>query len=117
MSYAAKYARPLWPFATRSHGKTLRGDKRSYQMDPPIPTRRCASGARSRTGGHGDGEAGHALFDIVAASRKTLAADLRVSSLGEYAMLTAAAQNGWLDGDRAMMESLLASSARGLRAC
>jgi porphobilinogen synthase len=32
---------------------------------------------------------------------------------GEYAMLMAAAQNGWLDGDRAMMESLLAFKRAG----
>ncbi len=44
-------------------------------------------------------------------------ADLRLPVSGEYAMLMAAVQNGWLDGDRAIMESLLAFKRAGATAC
>ena len=48
MSYAAKYASAFYgPFRDAvGSAKTLKGDKRTYQMDRPTPTRRCA---RSRS--------------------------------------------------------------------
>jgi porphobilinogen synthase len=36
---------------------------------------------------------------------------------GEYAMIEAAAQNGWIDGEKVMMESLMASSGRAATGC
>ena len=60
MSYAAKYASCFYGPFRDAVGATgaLKGDKKTYQMDPSTPTRRCARSRRPRRGRrHGDGEA------------------------------------------------------------
>ena len=78
--------------------------------------KRCAKCGMDieRRRGHGDGQAGHA----VSGHRASREGEIRVPTYvyqvsGEYAMLKAAAQNGWLDHDKAMMESLLAFKRAG----
>jgi porphobilinogen synthase len=111
LSYAAKYASAFYgPFREAAESTPKSGDRRGYQMDP-------ANGAEALREVALDIEEGAdailvkpagPYLDIVhrvkAATGYPVAA-YQVS--GEYAMLQAAAERGWLDGDRAMMESLI----------
>lgn len=118
MSYAAKYASAFYgPFrdATGS-GTTLTGDKRTYQMDPPNADEALreveldiAEGADMVMV-----KPGLPYLDIVARVKQTFAMPTFVYQVsGEYAMLMAAAENGWLDGESVMMESLIAFKRAG----
>ncbi|MHA1165853.1 MAG: porphobilinogen synthase [Alphaproteobacteria bacterium] len=118
MSYAAKYASAFYgPFrdATGS-GTALKGDKRTYQMDPANGDEALreveldiAEGADMIMV-----KPGMPYLDIIARVKDAFAMPTFVYQVsGEYAMLTAAAQNGWLDGERVMMESLTAFKRAG----
>ncbi len=118
MSYAAKYASAFYgPFRDAiGTAKTLRGDKRSYQMDPANSNEALREVALDLEQGADMVmvKPGMPYLDIVARVAKAFGAPTFAYQVsGEYAMLTAAAQNGWLDGDRAMMESLLAFKRAG----
>ena len=118
MSYAAKYASAFYgPFRDAiGTAKTLRGDKRSYQMDPANSNEALREVALDLEQGADMVmvKPGMPYLDIVARVARTFGAPTFAYQVsGEYAMLTAAAQNGWLDGDRAMMESLLAFKRAG----
>ena len=118
MSYAAKYASAFYgPFRDAiGTAKTLRGDKRSYQMDPANSNEAMREVALDLEQGADMVmvKPGMPYLDIVARVARTFGAPTFAYQVsGEYAMLTAAAQNGWLDGDRAMMESLLAFKRAG----
>ena len=118
MSYAAKYASAFYgPFRDAiGTAKTLRGDKRSYQMDPANSNEAMREVALDLEQGADMVmvKPGMPYLDIVARVAQTFGAPTFAYQVsGEYAMLTAAAQNGWLDGDRAMMESLLAFKRAG----
>lgn len=119
MAYSAKYASAFYgPFrdAVGSKGALGTGDKRTYQMDP------ANSDEALREVGLDIEEGadmvmvkpGMPYLDVVRRVKDTFAAPTFVYQVsGEYAMLHAAAQNGWLDGDRVMMESLLAMKRAG----
>jgi porphobilinogen synthase len=118
LSYAAKYASGFYgPFRDAiGTSATLVGDKRTYQMDPANTDEALREVALDLAEGADMVmvKPGMPYLDIVrrvadAFSVPTFA--YQVS--GEYAMLTAAAQNGWLDGDRVMLESLLAFKRAG----
>ena len=118
MSYAAKYASAFYgPFRDAiGTSKTLRGDKRSYQMDPANSNEALREVALDLEQGADMVmvKPGMPYLDIVRRVADTFGAPTFAYQVsGEYAMLTAAAQNGWLDGDRAMMESLLAFKRAG----
>ncbi|MGA8169263.1 MAG: porphobilinogen synthase [Methylocystis sp.] len=118
MSYAAKYASAFYgPFRDAiGTSKTLRGDKRTYQMDPANSNEALREVALDLEQGADMVmvKPGMPYLDIVARVATTFGAPTFAYQVsGEYAMLTAAAQNGWLDGDRAMMESLLAFKRAG----
>ena len=118
MSYAAKYASAFYgPFRDAiGTAKTLRGDKRSYQMDPANSNEALREVALDLEQGADMVmvKPGMPYLDIVARVAQSFGAPTFAYQVsGEYAMLTAAAQNGWLDGDRAMMESLLAFKRAG----
>lgn len=118
MAYAAKYASAFYgPFRDAvGSSATLSGDKRTYQMDPANSDEALreveldiAEGADMVMV-----KPGMPYLDIVrrvkdAFSMPTFA--YQVS--GEYAMIMAAAQNGWLDGEKAMMESMIAFKRAG----
>lgn len=118
MSYAAKYASAFYgPFRDAiGTNKTLRGDKRTYQMDPANTDEALreveldlAQGADMVMV-----KPGMPYLDIVRRVADAFHAPTFAYQVsGEYAMLMAAAQNGWLDGDRVMMESLLAFKRAG----
>jgi porphobilinogen synthase len=118
MAYAAKYASAFYgPFRDAvGSAKTLTGDKRTYQMDSANSDEAMreveldiAEGADMVMV-----KPGMPYLDIVRRVKDTFAMPTFVYQVsGEYAMISAAAANGWIDGDRAMMESLLAFKRAG----
>jgi porphobilinogen synthase len=119
LAYSAKYASAFYgPFrdAVGSKSALGQGDKRTYQMDPANSDealRECAldiaEGADMIMV-----KPGMPYLDIVRRVKDAFSMPTLVYQVsGEYAMLKAAAGNGWLDGERAMMESLLAFKRAG----
>jgi porphobilinogen synthase len=118
MSYAAKYASCFYgPFRDAvGTSKTLIGDKRTYQMDP-------ANGDEALREAELDIEEGADMImvkpglpylDILWRLKQAFAMPTYAyQTSGEYAMIRAAERNGWLDGERAMMESLTAFKRAG----
>ena len=118
MSYAAKYASAFYgPFRDAiGTNKTLRGDKRAYQMDPANTDEALREVALDLEQGADMVmvKPGMPYLDIVRRVSETFHAPTFAYQVsGEYAMIMAAAQNGWLDEERAMMESLLAFKRAG----
>lgn len=111
LSYAAKYASAFYgPFrdAVQSKG-CLSGDKKTYQMNPG----NCAEALREVALDLSEGadmvmvKPGMPYLDIVAAVKNEFGVPTFAYHVsGEYAMLRAAAANGWLDYDACLMESL-----------
>jgi porphobilinogen synthase len=118
MAYAAKYASAFYgPFRDAvGSSATLTGDKRTYQMDPANTDE-----AIREVGLDIDEGAdmvmvkpGMPYLDILRRVKDRFAMPTFAYQVsGEYAMLMAAAQNGWLDGDKVMMESLIAFKRAG----
>jgi len=118
MAYAAKYASAFYgPFRDAiGSAKTLTGDKRTYQMDSANSDEALreveldiAEGADMVMV-----KPGMPYLDIVRRVKDTFAMPTFVYQVsGEYAMITGAARNGWIDGDRAMMEALLGFKRAG----
>jgi len=118
MSYAAKYASVFYgPFRDAvGTSKTLVGDKRTYQMDP-------ANGDEALREAELDIAEGADMImvkpglpylDIVWRLKQAFAMPTFVYQVsGEYAMIRAAERNGWIDGERAMVESLTAFKRAG----
>jgi porphobilinogen synthase len=118
MSYAAKYASVFYgPFRDAvGSSKTLTGDKRTYQMDPANTDEAIREVALDVEEGADMLmiKPGLPYLDIVRRVKETFAMPTFAYQVsGEYAMIMAAAQNGWLDGDRAMWESLMAFKRAG----
>ncbi|MGJ5179417.1 porphobilinogen synthase [Bradyrhizobium oligotrophicum] len=118
MAYAAKYASAFYgPFRDAiGSAKTLTGDKRTYQMDSANTDEALreveldiAEGADMVMV-----KPGMPYLDVVRRVKDTFGMPTFAYQVsGEYAMIAAAANNGWIDGDRAMMESLLAFKRAG----
>ena len=118
MAYAAKYASAFYgPFRDAiGSAKALTGDKRTYQMDSANSDEALreveldiAEGADMVMV-----KPGLPYLDIVRRVKDTFGMPTFAYQVsGEYAMIAAAAQNGWIDGERAMMESLLAFKRAG----
>jgi porphobilinogen synthase len=118
MSYAAKYASAFYgPFREAvGSNVTLAGDKRSYQMDPANSDEALREVAIDVEEGADMliVKPGLPYLDILARVKETFSLPTFAYQVsGEYAMLMAAAQNGWLDGERAMLESLIAFKRAG----
>ncbi|HEX2555793.1 MAG TPA: porphobilinogen synthase [Microvirga sp.] len=118
MAYAAKYASAFYgPFRDAiGTNATLVGDKRTYQMDPANSDEALREVALDLEEGADMVmvKPGLPYLDIVRRVKDTFAVPTFAYQVsGEYAMIQAAAQNGWLDGERAMMESLLAFKRAG----
>jgi len=118
MAYAAKYASAFYgPFRDAiGSAKTLSGDKRTYQMDPANTDESLREVALDIDEGADMVmvKPGLPYLDIVSRVKETFGIPTFAYQVsGEYAMLMAAAQNNWLDGDRAMMESLTAFKRAG----
>ncbi len=118
MSYAAKYASAFYgPFRDAiGTSKTLRGDKRTYQMDPANSDEALREVALDLEQGADMVmvKPGMPYLDVVRRVVEAFRAPTFAYQVsGEYAMITAAAQNGWIDGERAMLESLLGFKRAG----
>ncbi|MBV8736273.1 MAG: porphobilinogen synthase [Alphaproteobacteria bacterium] len=119
MSYAAKYASAFYgPFRDAIGSKTALGsaDKRTYQMDPANTDEALREVALDLEEGADMVmvKPGMPYLDIVRRVKEAFRVPTYAYQVsGEYAMLHAAAQNGWLDGDRAVMESLIAFKRAG----
>ncbi|KLK94846.1 delta-aminolevulinic acid dehydratase [Microvirga vignae] len=118
MSYAAKYASAFYgPFRDAiGTNATLIGDKRTYQMDPANTDEALREVALDLEEGADMimVKPGMPYLDIVQRVKETFAVPTFAYQVsGEYAMIQAAAQNGWIDGERAMIESLLAFKRAG----
>jgi porphobilinogen synthase len=118
MAYAAKYASAFYgPFRDAvGTNATLKGDKRTYQMDPGNTDEALREVALDLDEGADMVmvKPGLPYLDIVRRVKETFGVPTFAYQVsGEYAMIEAAARNGWLDGERAMMESLLAFKRAG----
>jgi porphobilinogen synthase len=118
MSYAAKYASAFYgPFRDAiGTNATLKGDKRTYQMDPANSDEALREVALDLEEGADMimVKPGLPYLDIIHRVKETFGAPTFAYQVsGEYAMIMAAANNGWIDGDRAMMESLIAFKRAG----
>ncbi|MCO5092835.1 porphobilinogen synthase [Bosea sp. (in: a-proteobacteria)] len=118
MAYAAKYASAFYgPFRDAiGTNATLIGDKRTYQMDPANSDEAIAEVALDLEEGADMVmiKPGLPYLDVVARVKDHFRVPTFAYQVsGEYAMLTAAAQNGWLDGEKAMLESLTAFKRAG----
>ncbi len=118
LSYAAKYASAFYgPFrdAVGASG-ALKGDKKTYQMDPANSDEALRCVARDLTEGADMVmvKPGLPYLDICRRVKDAFGAPTYAYQVsGEYAMIQAAAQNGWIDHDRAMVESLMAFKRAG----
>jgi porphobilinogen synthase len=118
MSYAAKYASGFYgPFrdAVGASG-ALKGDKKTYQMDPANSDEALRLVERDLMEGADMVmvKPGMPYLDICRHVKDRFGVPTYAYQVsGEYAMLQAAFQNGWLDGDKVMMESLLAFKRAG----
>jgi len=110
LSYAAKYASVFYgPFREAAESAPQFGDRRSYQMDP-------ANGREAMREIELDLEEGADMImvkpampylDVIRAARDRFDVPLGAYQVsGEFSMLVAAIQRGWLDRDRAILESL-----------
>jgi len=119
MAYSAKYASSFYgPFrdAVGSSDNIKGGDKKSYQMDPANSDEALHECALDLDEGADIimVKPGMPYLDIVRRVKDELQAPTFAYQVsGEYAMLCAAADRGWLDGEQAMLESLLAFKRAG----
>ncbi|WP_456379373.1 porphobilinogen synthase [Lutibacter sp.] len=117
MSYAVKYSSAFYgPFIDAADSAPTFGDRRTYQMDPSNRD----EGMREAI--FDDREGADILMVKPALSYLDIIRDLKnnfdrpiacYNVSGEYAMIKAAAANGWIDGERVMMESLLSMKRAG----
>ena len=119
LAYAAKYASSFYgPFreAVGSAGNLAGGYKRSYQMDPANSDEALREVELDITEGADMVmvKPGMPYLDVIARVKHTFAMPTFAYQVsGEYAMLKAASQNGWLDERQTVMESLLAFKRAG----
>jgi porphobilinogen synthase len=119
MAYAAKYASAFYgPFrdAVGSAANLGSGDKRTYQMDPANGDEALREVALDLAEGADSVmvKPGMPYLDIVRRVKEAFGAPTFAYQVsGEYAMIAAAAQNGWLDREKAMLESLMAFKRAG----
>src|SRR5712692_8819519 len=118
MAYAAKYASAFYgPFRDAvGSSATLTGDKRTYQMDSANTDEALREVELDISEGADMVmvKPGMPYLDVLRRVKDAFGLPTFAYQVsGEYSMIMAAAQNGWLDGDKAMMESLLAFKRAG----
>ncbi len=117
MAYSAKYASAFYgPFREAAESAPQFGDRRSYQMDPA----NSDEAIREMTLDEGEGadilmvKPALPYLDVIRRAKEEFDLPLAAyNTSGEYAMVKAAAAMGWLDGEQAMMESLLSIRRAG----
>jgi porphobilinogen synthase len=117
MSYSAKYASAFYgPFREALDSAPGFGDKKTYQMDPANRLEALTETLRDIEEGADMVmvKPGLAYLDIIRDIRENVEVPIAAYQVsGEYAMLKAAADKGWLDHDAVMMEQLLAFKRAG----
>ena len=117
LSYAVKYASAFYgPFREAADSAPQFGDRSSYQMDPPNALEAIKEALMDMEEGADMIMVKPALpyLDIVRRIREECLLPLASYNVsGEYAMVKAADQNGWIDGTRVMMEMLLSIKRAG----
>ena len=117
LAYAAKYASAFYgPFREAAESTPAFGDRRGYQMDPPNQREALREMQLDLDEGADILMVKPALpyLDVLAEARRRFEVPLAAYHVsGEYAMLMAAAERGWIDGPRAMLESLVAIKRAG----
>jgi porphobilinogen synthase len=112
MAYSAKFASAMYgPFREVAECAPAFGDRRAYQIDPPDIRQGLASIRRDLAEGADIVMVKPALayLDVIRAARRRVDAPLAAYNVsGEYAMVKAAAERGWMDGERAALEILTA---------
>ncbi len=119
MAYTAKYASAFYgPFRDALNSAPKAGDKKTYQMDP-------ANQAEALIEAELDYQEGAdflmvkpalAYLDVIKLLYDNFEVPIAAYNVsGEYAMVKAAAQNGWLDGEKAMLESLTCIKRAGAK--
>ena len=118
IAYSVKYASAFYgPFREAADCAPAFGDRRSYQMDPARGVREAILEAQLDVEQGADMvmvKPAGAYLDVIAAVRDSVDVPVVAYQVsGEYAMLEAAARNGWLDGEAAALESLIAIKRAG----
>jgi porphobilinogen synthase len=117
LSYAAKFASAYYgPFRDAAESTPQFGDRRSYQMDPPNAREALREMRLDLEEGADVLMVKPALpyLDVLARARQEFDVPLAAYHVsGEYAMLKAAAERGWIDGERATHEALVAIKRAG----
>lgn len=117
MSYSAKYASGYYaPFRDAAHSAPGFGDRKTYQMDPA----NAREALREMEADLEEGadilmvKPGLAYLDVLKAASGRFICPMAVYNVsGEYSMVKAAAQNGWIDERRIVMENMLAMKRAG----
>lgn len=111
MSYSAKYASGYYgPFRDALESAPKKGDKKSYQMDPANGTEALREAALDEQEGADIlmVKPGLPYLDVIYRLKQSFTLPIAAYNVsGEYAMVKAAAQNGWIDYDKVMMENLM----------
>jgi porphobilinogen synthase len=117
MAYAAKYASSFYgPFRDAAHSTPQFGDRRSYQMDPGNSKEALREISLDIEEGADIIMVKPALAYLDVIRRVSVDFDLPLAAYnvsGEYSMIKAAAEKGWLDGQRVMMEVLTSIKRAG----
>ncbi|MBI5344142.1 MAG: porphobilinogen synthase [Deltaproteobacteria bacterium] len=117
MSYAVKYASAFYgPFREAAESTPKSGDRRSYQMDPPNSDEAVREAAEDIEEGADIVMVKPALpyLDIIRRIKVETGYPVAAYSVsGEFSMIKAAGEKGWIDGERAMMESLVSIKRAG----
>jgi porphobilinogen synthase len=111
MSYTAKYASGYYgPFRDALDSAPKKGDKKTYQMDPANGEEALREAALDEAEGADIlmVKPGLPYLDIIYRLKQNFTLPIAAYNVsGEYAMVKAAAQNGWIDHDKVMMENLM----------
>jgi porphobilinogen synthase len=117
VSYAAKFASAFYgPFRDAAESTPAFGDRRAYQMDPPNRREALREMRLDLEEGADVLMVKPALpyLDVLADARREFDVPLAAYHVsGEYSMIHAAAERGWIDGDRAMEEALISIKRAG----
>jgi porphobilinogen synthase len=117
MSYAAKFASAFYaPYRDAVQSARLNGDKKTYQMDPANSDEALREVEQDLAEGADMVmvKPGMPYLDIVRRVHDRFGVPTFAYQVsGEYAMIAGAAERGWIDGERAMMESLMAFKRAG----
>ena len=117
MAYSAKYSSAYYgPFREAADSAPQFGDRRSYQMDPPNAREALREIATDIQEGADIVMVKPAMpyLDIISRARRLFNVPLAAYQVsGEYAMIEAAARNGWIDRERTIMESTVAIKRAG----